>query len=440
MAGLIACLGTSALAAESPSTKPGGASQAIDIEVCNNMMAPVMARQPGPVMARQPNPVMVGGGPPSTPCNADTNTGADAGSPPRIKGPSQSGAPCAPIASRQVPGSDATIAGHLRRGINITAWFRFPASRDPAALAHYVSDQALADLCAAGFGFVRLAVDPSFADTQRPVLISAIRRIQRQGMIVVVSPHPQDWHLETEPQRLLDFWRTLAPALRSADPALTVPEVLNEPVFPGDPAGWAKLQHATLGLIRQALPNVTVLLTGQDWGSIGGLLALTPEDDPNVSYSFHFYDPSELTSLAAYRPGLDRMALAGLPFPVDDQAECEAQASSAADPDTRALMRYFCAFGWTEARIIKEIATAASWARSHHVHLIAGEFGATSALNPAARSSWLRIVRGAFETYGIGWALWGYDDVMGLAINRPPAGRPILNTAVLDALGLATRM
>ena len=149
-------------------------------------------------------------------------------------------------------------------------------------------------------------------DTPAPVLIAAIRRIQRQGLTVVVSPHPHDWHLETsaaDRDRLRAFWQTLAPALQPLDPARTVPEVLNEPVFPGDPAGWAALQHLVLSDIRRALPDATVVLTGQDWGSIGGLLALTPEDDPNVVYSFHFYDPSELTSLAAYRPGLDRAAL-----------------------------------------------------------------------------------------------------------------------------------
>src|SRR5580692_2029285 len=197
----------------------------------------------------------------------------------------------------------------LTRGINITGWFRFPVSRDPVVLAAYLSDQALADIRAAGFDFVRLAVDPAVAETQRSVLIAAIGRIQRQGLTVVVSPQPHDWHLETDPddrERLLVFWRALALALRTLDPARTVPEVLNEPVFPHDPAGWAALQHQVLTIIRQALPSVTVVLTGQDWGSIGGLLDLTPEADPNVVYSVHFYDPAELTSLAAYRPGLDR--------------------------------------------------------------------------------------------------------------------------------------
>jgi endoglucanase len=328
----------------------------------------------------------------------------------------------------------------LNRGINITAWFRFPASRDPAVLGKYLTGQALADLRTAGFDFVRLAVDPAIAETQLPVLIAAIRRIQLQGLTVVVSPHPHDWHLETGRERLRIFWRTLAPALRALDPARTVPEVLNEPVFPGDPTGWAALQHLVLRDIRQSLPNATVVLTGQDWGSIGGLLALTPEDDQNVVYSLHFYDPAELTSLAAYRPGLDRAALARLPFPVDDRPVCEAAADGSADSGTRDLMRYYCAFGWDTARVALAIGRAADWARLHRVRLLAGEFGASAALNVPARMAWLRTVRDAFEANGIGWALWGYDDIMGLAVVRPPGPRPILDRAVLAALGLTARL
>lgn len=328
----------------------------------------------------------------------------------------------------------------LSRGINVTGWFRFPVSRDPARLGSYLSDRALADLREAGFDFVRLAVDPAVADTQQTVLIAAIRRIQRQGLAVIVSPHPRGWHLETDPNRLLGFWRTLAPALRSLDPARTVPEVVNEPVFPGDPAGWARLQHAVLHVIRTALPHVTVVLTGQDWGSVGGLLALMPEDDPNVVYSFHFYDPAELTSLAAYRPNLDRTALARLPFPVEDRSRCAATANRSDDHATSDLMRYYCSVGWDGVRVAASIGRAAAWGRLHHVRVLAGEFGASAGLNPTARLAWLRTVREAFESRGIGWALWGYDDAMGFAVTRPPVPRPILDRAVLAALGMTTGM
>ena len=57
------------------------------------------------------------------------------------------------------------------------------------------------------------------------------------------------------------------------------------------------------------------MLTGADWGSVRGLLALRPEPDRNVIYSFHLYEPPELTALGAYRPGLDTAAMARLAVP-----------------------------------------------------------------------------------------------------------------------------
>jgi endoglucanase len=399
--------------------------------------------------------VMAGAGPPSTPLPDTTPSKPRPLSEPVLSrhGPACPGHPLphpAGTDGTNQPTHDNTAQTTacpppitLTRGINITAWFRFPANRDPAALAAYLSDQALADIRAAGFDFVRLAIDPTLAETQRPTLITAIKRIQHQGLAVVVSPHPANWHLETDPadrERLRTFWQTLAPALRPLDQARTIPEILNEPVFPNDPAAWATLQHQVLTDIRQALPTATIILTGQDWGSIGGLLALTSEDDPNVLYSFHFYDPAELTSLAAYRPNLDRKALARLPFPANDRPSCEATATNTADPPTQDLMRYYCALGWNAPRIAETIDRAANWADQHHVHLLAGEFGASADLNAPARDAWLKTVRTAFEARGIGWALWGYDDVMGLAVSRPPAKRPALNPAVLIDLGMTTRM
>lgn len=342
---------------------------------------------------------------------------------------------CLSLPASAMPPDTAMAA--LRRGVNITGWFRYPASRDPAALAAWMSDAAMADLRKAGFGFVRLAIDPAVAEAQpvRDVAVNAVCRLQRQGFVVIVDAHPVDWHLETvaaDRDRLRAFWRTMAPALRRCDPARLVPEVLNEPVFPGDAPGWAALQHAILTDLRAVLPRSTMLLTGQDWGSIAGLTALTPEPDPNVLYSFHFYDPPELTTLGAWQPNLDRTAMARLPFPVTDPSACEA----ATDAATQGLMRYYCASNWDQSALIRRIAVASAWAHQHGVAILAGEFGASVALNPPARMAWIAGVRETLEDAGIGWALWGYDDIMGLAVRRPPATHPLLDVNVLRALGL----
>jgi len=329
----------------------------------------------------------------------------------------------------------------LARGVNLTNWFRFPARPDAASIRAYLSNAAIDELRQTGFTFVRLAVQPEYLQpdpSRRALLVAQIARLERHGLGVVVALHPATWHLETSAAHraaLLAVWQALAPALRTLDPRLTFPEPLNEPVFAGDPAGWARLQATVLGAIRATLPASTIVLTGNDWGSIAGLLALPPVADPNVIYSFHFYDPAELTSLAAWRPGLDTTALAHLPFPTPDPGTCEA-ALGQTDQATRDVARYYCALRWSAASIDRRIDQAAAWAARAHVALLAGEFGATARLNRSSRLAWLRAVRRACERQGIGWALWGYDDAMGLGVTHRPGQRPVLDEGVLEALGL----
>ncbi len=64
----------------------------------------------------------------------------------------------APAVASAVP-SDHPIT--LQRGINLTGWFRFPASLNAIALRRWIDDDAIVALHRVGFGFVRLAVDPA---------------------------------------------------------------------------------------------------------------------------------------------------------------------------------------------------------------------------------------------------------------------------------------
>lgn len=352
----------------------------------------------------------------------------------------------APASSSALPPADRLAV--LSRGINITGWFRFPASRDPAVLRDWLSDTAMRDLKRVGFSFVRLAVDPALFDApaaldrvkMRRVLIDQVRRLQQFGLAVMISPHPVGWNVDqsqTDQLKLAAFWRDMAPALHGLPANLTFPEVLNEPVFHDDPTAWWRLQDSLRASIRSALPEQTIVLTGHDWGSVAGLLALTPSSDANVVYSFHFYDPSELTSLAAWHQGLDQSAMALLPFPETNPAQCQPALDSTRDRETSGVIRFYCATGWDESRVSARLLAAASWAAQHHVALLAGEFGASARVNPSARLAWLKVVRSTCAANGIGWALWGYDDVMGFDVRRPPENEPRLDRSVLEALGLS---
>ncbi len=328
----------------------------------------------------------------------------------------------------------------LARGINVTNWFRFPASLAPDSIAGYVGDAAISDLRRAGFTFVRLPFDPIFAAmlARRDLMIRQIRRLQAAGLGVVLVPASSAWQLDARAEdraALIETWRRLAPALRALPPGLTFPEIVNEPVFPHTARAWTALQRQVLAVLRGALPTDTIVLDGADWSSLAGLEALPPVGDPNVVYSFHFYDPAEFTSLAAYRPGLDTGAFARLPFPAGTPAAC-AHAAASGDAPTQALIDFVCRQNWDDAAIKARIARAADWGRRNHASVLLGEFGASSRLNRAARLAWIAAVRLSCEGAGTGWALWGYDDVMGFDVPRPPGARPVLDEGLLHALGL----
>ena len=214
----------------------------------------------------------------------------------------------------------------LARGVNITNWFRFPARQDPAYLRSYIPDAAMIRLKRAGFTFVRLAVQPevitrpdgTFNTATLAALDDAILRLEAHNLAVIVEIHQQNWTLETsapDRARLTAIWMRLAALIGHRDPTLTFAELVNEPVFPNNAPAWNALQTELLIKLRARLPAHRIILTGNDWGSIDGLLRLTPAPDNNVIYSFHFYEPALLTTLAAFEPGLDRTALARLPFP-----------------------------------------------------------------------------------------------------------------------------
>jgi len=332
----------------------------------------------------------------------------------------------------------------LGRGINVAHWFRFPPHQEPAALAAYLDDGTLAALRRLGFTFVRLPVQPDVlmprdgaVDRARLAALGrAVSRIEASGLAVVLVVDPTGWRLETarDQDRLVALWGELAGLLHDADAARTFAEPVNEPVFADQQAAWSLLQQRLVTFLRRALPATTLVLTGNDWSSPDGLARLTPVADRNVIYSVHFYEPALLTSLGAFDPALDHAALARLPYPPGDATRCGA-VTAAADPRTRRATAWYCAAGGGGNSVANRIAAAGNWAQRNGVTLVMTEFGASVRLAAPSRLAWLAGVRRAAEAQGLGWALWAYDDVMGLGL--PPGAPTAPDPGILRALGLA---
>ncbi|MCW8308177.1 glycoside hydrolase family 5 protein [Acidiphilium sp. PA] len=324
----------------------------------------------------------------------------------------------------------------LRDGLNVAHWFRYPARAGAADLCCDLSPATLRQLRADGVRFLRLPVQPAVLRQPGalPALQAAVRRVLAAGLAVVVVPTPLRWNAgdaARDRARLVAFWRRVAPALAGFGSSRVFPEVMNEPVLT-DPAAWPAMQLGVLAVIRRSLPDSTVIVTGADWGGIDGLLKLPPIADRRVIYSFHFYEPAVLTALAAFDPGLERGVLAQLPFPVRSVAACDAIGG---DGRTAAVVRYYCAGRWDAAALAQRVGAVGAWAARHHANVLVGEFGAVAALNARARQRWLTAARGAFTANGFGWALWAYDDPMGLNVSPMAHGVARLDPGVMRALG-----
>ena len=354
---------------------------------------------------------------------------------------------CAGQASAGVPRTRLAV---LDRGINIVHWFRFVPNGNAHAMAAYMGAPAVAELKQLGFTYVRLAVGPEevmagdhIEGDKLAALVKAIGEIENAGLGVMVEPHPekiQNWDLQDNAkarQELFGFWHDLAPALRRFSPALTFPELVNEPSLK-DSAHWDALQRRLLAQVRAALPKDTIILTGTDWSSIDGLLKVSPVADTNVVYSFHTYEPQLLALLGFWDPAINKKQLAAnLPFPAHDPTQCKAAIAAITDPHTHAVAEYWCSLHPDDAMISNNLARATNWGHEHGVSVAMTEFGASSELNAHARLAYFSAVRRSAEKLGLPWALWGLDDQMGLGQSPgslPAAGK--LQPSVMQALGL----
>ena len=220
------------------------------------------------------------------------------------------------------------------RGINAWPWLVMPSADPPPgqpypawppydATRPIPGKADLAALAAAGFDFIRLAVDPApFLNTQDvpasdqcerlfDLLRGAIREASAAGLGVIVNVQPGGsprwapdrlYGRSADPATFETFVRfigTLAQRLGElAMPRLAL-EPVNEPSQDSSSADgvadWNRKQTALLSAARSRTKTLTLVATGASGSGPRGLQAIDPEPllakfDP-VLFTFHFYEP-----------------------------------------------------------------------------------------------------------------------------------------------------
>lgn len=359
---------------------------------------------------------------------------------------------CPAVQSRAQQNSTvpASRLARVRRGVNLSHWFAQSRDYSEKHLREHTNARDVELIKSLGFDHVRFTVEPApLFDETRPAelnqaylrhLDGALDMLLGAGLAVIFDLHPSDefkLRMRSDDRfvsNFSDFWRALARHLSARDPERLLLEVVNEPMVE-DPYRWMGIQSKLAAAIREGAPRHTIVATGPRWSSIDQLLLIEPLADRNVVYTFHFYEPHNFTHQGATWGADFWPYLKGVPYP--GSPELVAPLVAAAEREqVRAVLKDYGEQRWDAARVEREIAQAAEWARRRGVPLTCNEFGVYRAYTHAPdRLRWLADVRAALEKHGIGWTMWDYAGGFGVAV-REQGGRAVLDPETAAALGL----
>lgn len=326
----------------------------------------------------------------------------------------------------------ADEAGTFRHGVNLSHWLQY-SGRQPVGAAD------MRAIAAAGFDHVRIPFDPHYlgwtpGNDSGPSPLPRGRRLEEAvdmalaaGLSVIVDCHPDSKlkaAIEGDPamrRAFIGLWRRLAGRLADRPPRRVAFEILNEPQYYDRPASaWTMLQRDAAQAIRGVAADNLILLTGVHGSSVAALERVEPLQDRNLAYVFHFYDPQLLTHLGADWADYPQRAegmMGGLVYPAGAMSYAKVRLRPGADPEIVAkAVRDYLDAAWDAERVRERIDAARQWAERRHVRLQATEFGALrGTADPASRARWLADVRRALDAAGIGWSIWDYADMFGVA-------------------------
>jgi len=345
-----------------------------------------------------------------------------------------------------------TRLAHLRHGVNLSEWFAQVFDPQGYTKEHFLThttDQDIALIKSLGFDHVRVSVNPQpmfhsgHADELPPeylaFLDNAVNMILKQGLAVMIDVHPDgDFKARLAnddnfvPQ-FADFWRGLAHHYANFDPEMVFFEIMNEPEI-RDRYRWEGIQAKMAAAIRENAPRHTLIATGARWSADDELLFLEPLPDPNVIYTFHFYEPHVFTHQGATWAESYWHSVTGLAYP-SDRANAEKVAANVPEEINRLYVLRYGMEHWDAERIAMEIGQVAAWAKRRNVPVVCTEFGAyRKYTDPSVRAAWISDVRTTLEKNQMGWTIWDYSGGFGVVTKKD--GHASIDELTLKALGL----
>ncbi|MEM8874494.1 MAG: glycoside hydrolase family 5 protein [Planctomycetota bacterium] len=339
----------------------------------------------------------------------------------------------------------------FRRGINLSHWYAqtMVGHYDESHLSTYFTEADAQKVADMGFDHVRLTLNQTVLfDADNPGTLNAgrlelmrprVRWFLDRDVNVIIDLHPDDHYKEALLQAehadaFVKDWRALAEAFADMPVEHLAFEIMNEPKPQWEVGPWSELQGRALAAIREVAPDHTVVVNAGDWTGVDSLPKMTPYDDPNVLYTFHFYGPFFYTHQSASWAPKPVEGMADVPWLMDPDTPDEVIRGMVSSDEGFEWLRGAVTRGdFTIERMRGDFDDLAAWAEQHDVPVYLGEFGVyTKAGKREHRLAWLEFVRTEAESRGWGWAMWDYAG--GFRVVEGEDRTP--DEELLEALGL----
>jgi endoglucanase len=318
---------------------------------------------------------------------------------------------------------DAVLnAAPFSRGINFSQWFE-TTNAQSIQFNRYI-EQDFLNVKSIGADVIRLPIrmhsmtlgDPEY--TLDPLLLklldTAVGWAEKHHLYIIIDNHSFDPVAPTDEnidRILLKVWAQIAARYKNHSKYI-VYEILNEPHGISD-SRWGEIQGMAIDTIRKIDATHAIIVGGTDYNSINKLSSIPEYSDPNLIYTFHFYDPFLFTHQGASWAEPSLAPLAGVPFPAEGRLIPQTPNALKGTWIEGALKNYKhdAAFSALAASLDKTVA----FSRERNVPIFCGEFGVYMIQSPARdRVIWYEFVTGLLKRRNIARASWDYFGGFGI--------------------------
>lgn len=180
-------------------------------------------------------------------------------------------------------------------------------------------------------------------------------------------------------------------------------EILNE-VSSADSAKWNALAARVVEAIRALNPTRRIIIGSAQWNRVTKLRELRLYDDPNIIYTFHFYDPDEFTHQRGVLRPLFAYYNRDIAYPGPLEPLLEFRDLVRWDKSIYdGLNRFDASF------IAKHLQPVADFRAAHPDKLLYfGEFGTIRHMDLASRENWMRDLIGFARQHQVAYCVWNY--------------------------------